>query len=55
MQTPQPGPEHGNLARLSGEWSGEETMFPSPWSPEEQQRTGRISARILDGFFVISD
>jgi len=52
---PQPGPEHANLAKLAGNWTGEETMFPSPWSPEERTCTGTIRAHVLDGFFVISD
>ena len=52
---PMPGPQHENLAKLAGSWSGEETMFPSPWSPEEQQRHGAIEARVLEGFFVVSD
>lgn len=55
MHMPQPGPQHEILARLSGEWRGEETMFPSPWSPQEQKRSGHIRARVLDGFFVLSD
>ena len=52
---PKPGPEHEQLAQLAGDWSGEETMFPSAWSPEEQHRVGRLRARLLDGFFVVSD
>ena len=54
-QMPTPGPEHQNLAKLAGSWTGEETMFPSPWNPEESQRTCRIEARVLEGFFVVSD
>ena len=55
MQPPTPGPEHEVLARLAGNWAGNETMMPSPWSPEQQERYGTIQARVLDGFFVISD
>lgn len=54
-EMPAPGPQHENLAKLSGTWSGAETMHPAPWSPEAQERTGHIEARVLDGFFVISD
>jgi len=50
-----PGPEHEVLAKLTGEWTGTETMLPSPWCPEAQQLTGHISARMLYGFFAISD
>ena len=55
MHMPKPGVEHDNLAKLAGNWAGEETMFPSPWSPEKQQRFGSTRARVLDGFFVISE
>ncbi len=55
MDTPAPGPEHETLARLAGEWSGTEVMHPSPWSPQMQERLGRISARVLGGFFMVSD
>ncbi|MCP3918916.1 MAG: DUF1579 domain-containing protein [bacterium] len=55
MQVPQPGPEHERLAQLAGEWKGEEIMSPSPWSPVEQRRVGHIRARMLEGFFVVSD
>ena len=55
MEMPKPGPQHQNLARLAGQWTGDETMFPSPWSPEQQTRVGYIDARVLGDFFVISD
>ncbi len=55
FQMPQPGPEHEKLAQMAGEWVGEETLAPSPWSPEEQTRHGHLSARVLDRFFVVSD
>ena len=54
-QIPIPGPEHQVLSRMLGEWEGSETLMPSPWSPEEQQRVGRYTTRSLDGFFTISD
>lgn len=52
---PKPGPEHQKLSALCGRFVGEERMLPSPWSPEEQTRTGTLHARMLEGFFVISD
>lgn len=55
QEMPIPGLQHRNLAKLAGAWAGDETLHPSPWSPEAQQRTGHISARMLDGFFVVSD
>ncbi|MEZ5330815.1 MAG: DUF1579 family protein [Thermoanaerobaculia bacterium] len=56
MDTPRPTEAHRALTRLAGEWSGEETLFPSPWMPEGGSARARISARVaLDGFAVISD
>lgn len=55
MEMPRPGPQHENLKKLSGRWAGPEMMMPSPWSPQKQERHGRIEARVLDGFFVVSD
>ena len=30
-------------------------MMPSPWSPEPQERTGRIESHVMEGFFVVSN
>ena len=55
MEMPTTGPAHEKLAQLSGKWVGEETMMPSPWNPEESKRHAVIDARVLEGFFVVSD
>jgi hypothetical protein len=55
FEMPKPGPRHEKLKAMVGEFVGEETMMPGPWSPEKQQRTGKIKARMLESFFVISD
>ena len=55
MEMPQPGPEHEKLHAMVGEWVGDDTLFPSSWSPEEQHRKCKLSVRSLDNFFVISD
>ena len=55
MHMPQPGPEHEILERFCGHWGGEETMFPSPWSPEQRTVNGDIRARMLDGYFAVSE
>ncbi|MFT4538853.1 MAG: hypothetical protein ACI841_000453 [Planctomycetota bacterium] len=55
MKMPKPGPAHDNIAKMVGDWNGDETMAPSPWCPEEQQRSGKVTARMLENFFVISD
>lgn len=54
-EMPKPGPEHAVLARLSGHFRGDEVMMANGWCPEQMQSTGTIRARMLDGFFVISD
>ena len=56
MDMPKPTDAHRKLARLAGRWSGEETMFPSPWDPKGGTATGRTTARVaLGDFAVISD
>ena len=50
---PRPTEQHRRLAALEGVWTGEETLFPSPWLAEEARATGRFEARLaLDGFFL---
>ena len=46
FEMPQAGPQHEKLHAMVGEWIGEETMFASPWSPEEQQRASRLTRRV---------
>ena len=56
MEMPKLTEQHDQLARLAGQWRGEETMLPSPWCPEEMQATSTTNARMeLDGFFLITD
>lgn len=55
FQMPQPGSEHAALSRMCGNFNGTEVMMPSAWSPEQKESTSTITARMLDGFFVISD
>lgn len=50
-----PGPEHQILAQLSGTWEGPEVLMPAPGTQEKHQRMGRIQARMLEQFFLISD
>lgn len=48
--------EHETLARLSGSWSGDEVVHPSPWDPAGGTAIGKSETRVaLDGFFVVSD
>ena len=56
MEMPRPSAEAERLVHaLSGTWEGPETMHPSPWAPEKQQRTARYANRSLDGFFLLVD
>ena len=56
MEMPKPGSPHQKLQRLSGKWTGEEKMHPSPWDPKGGAATGRILNRLsLDGFVVVQD
>jgi hypothetical protein len=52
---PTPGVPHQKLAALAGDFVGEETMMPSTWCPEKQQRTCTIRSRVFEGFFVVTD
>jgi hypothetical protein len=56
MEMPKPTAEHQRLAKLAGNWVGEETIFPSQWAPSGGKATARIQARMdLDGFYLIAD
>ena len=56
MEMPQLNEHHEKLAAMVGEWIGNETMHPSPWSPESASATSRtVARRELGGFFIITD
>ena len=55
FQMPTPGPAHEVLARMAGEWIGDETLLPSPFHPEGAKRTSTSSSRMLEGFFLVTD
>ena len=56
MDMPMPSDGHRELARLVGQWEGDETMHPSQWDPKGGVATGRNSNRLgLGGFVVLSD
>jgi uncharacterized protein DUF1579 len=56
MEMPKPQEQHRKLQALAGTWTGEETMFPSPWDPKGGQATGRFQSRLeLEGFFLLTD
>jgi len=56
MQKPIPADAHRRLEVLAGKWTGQEKVYPSPFSPQGGTATGRANNRIaLDGFAVIQD
>lgn len=56
MDMPKPGEAHKKLAAFLGEWSGTETMHPSPWDPKGGTAAARVVNRaIVDGFAVVQD
>jgi Protein of unknown function (DUF1579) len=56
MEMPKAQEQHKKLQDLSGTWTGEETMHPSPWDPQGGKATSRIVSRMeVDGFFLVSD
>jgi hypothetical protein len=56
MKMLQPSEAHKKLAQLSGRWSGQERIQPSPWDPQGGTAIGRSDNRIaLDGFALLHD
>lgn len=56
MEMPKPGPAHEKLARLAGNWVGEEKISPSPWDPAGGLAIGRVNNRVaLGGFALVQD
>jgi hypothetical protein len=56
MEMPKATAQHEKLASLVGEWTGEETLHPSPWSPETRHARGRFSMHMaVDGMFLVND
>ena len=56
MEMPQPGEAHAQLQRLVGNWTGDETMNPSPWDPEGGPATATVNnVTGPGGFTVVQD
>ena len=56
MEMPTPGKEHDRLTAFVGRWQGEETLFPSAFSPLERSAVGQFHYRMaMGGFFLLSD
>jgi len=53
---PKPGDAHKKLAALIGDWSGGETLHPSPWDPSGGSASARVVNRwVVDGFAVVQE
>jgi hypothetical protein len=56
MHMQRPTAQLEKLKSLVGQWSGEETMHPSPWDPKGGPARSKTLARMeLDGSFVFAD
>src|SRR6202140_5108410 len=55
LAAPTPLQEHRKLAVFAGEWTGEETVFPSRWHAGGSA-TSHVTARIdLNGFYLLQN
>jgi Protein of unknown function (DUF1579) len=56
MEMPKPTDGHRKLEKMAGEWSGKETMYPSPWDPKGGVASARLKSQMaLGGFALVSD
>jgi hypothetical protein len=53
---PTPGAAQKQIAKLAGNWSGDEVMAPSPWDPKGGTAKGKATNRVAcDGWVVIQE
>jgi len=56
MEMPKPGDAHKKLAALVGEWTGDETLHPSPWDPAGGGAQAQVTNRwVADGFALVQE
>jgi hypothetical protein len=56
MEMPTPSVAHAQLARLAGNWEGQETLSPSPIAPQGGVAVGRYHCHMaLHDFFLLAD
>src|SRR5262245_42008761 len=56
MEMPKPTEAHDVFHKMAGSWTGEETMYPSPWDPAGGKSVARTNSRVgVDGFALIGD
>ena len=53
---PKANEHHQKLQAFAGQWTGNEILYPSPWSPTRREATAQVTSRMdLDGFTLITD
>ena len=56
FEMPKPTEDHKRLHAMAGTWKSDETLYPSPWDPNQRKAQGRAECRIaLDGLVVVTD
>lgn len=56
MQMPKLTKQHQKLEKFLGNWTGEETLHPSPWDSEGGQALSTVKTKNgMDGFHVTMD
>jgi hypothetical protein len=53
MNKPEPGDAHKKLSALIGDWSGGETLHPSPWDAGGTAAASVTNSWVLDGLAVV--
>jgi hypothetical protein len=54
MEMPKPSPGHKKLEAFVGNWTGEETMYPSPEDPKGGKATATMNLRLVSGGFNVA-
>lgn len=56
MDMPKPSPAQKRIEALAGNWTGEETLHPSPADPQGGTATATMNLRLVNnGFNVVGD
>jgi hypothetical protein len=56
MQMPQRTDAHRRMEMMAGNWTGTETIYPSPWDPAGGEATSRVENRVaLDGLALVQE
>ncbi len=56
MDMPKPGAPQQQLAKLTGNWAGNETLAPNPWDSKGGTATAKVNNRVaVDGWAVVQE